>query len=118
MIVANNCTEFLSASEECSTVAWSADKGQQLFPMERFSETITSLLLLDQLLVTDRLEDYVCVCNFEADEKEVDEGYLRANLNGDVARWISILPRRQVVRISRQQEWSTKYSIHVQSSLE
>ncbi len=75
VIVANDSTKFLSASEDGSIVAWSATKGQQLFHMEGFSDKISSLLLLDNLLITDGMEDYVCVHDFEVDESEVEEGY-------------------------------------------
>jgi WD40 repeat protein len=68
-------TKILSAGVDGTVRAWNPTKGTELFRMDGFTEDLNSLCLKDNLLVTDGMEQFVCVHDFDMDESELDDGY-------------------------------------------
>ena len=63
-----DATKFLSASKDGSIRAWDATSGKELFRMDGFSSSaLGSLCVKDDLLVTDGMENFVCVNDFDID---------------------------------------------------
>jgi WD40 repeat protein len=76
-IIPIDSTKFVSASKDGTVRAWNPVNGKELFRMDGFSETLSSLCLLDQMLVTDGMEQFVCVHDFDIlPQNESDIDYL------------------------------------------
>lgn len=65
-------TKFLSASKDGTVIAWNAATGKKFFRMDGFTESISSLCMQDGLLITDGMDQYVCVHDFDVDPNEED----------------------------------------------
>jgi len=65
-------TKFLSASTDGTVVAWDPATGRKLFRMDGFTRSIRSLCLQDGLVITDGMDQYVCVHDFDVDPDEED----------------------------------------------
>lgn len=62
-------SKFLSCGQDGSVRVWSACSGEELFRMNGFSSNISSLACLGRdLLVTDGMEEYVCVHDFDVED--------------------------------------------------
>ncbi|EEC45470.1 predicted protein [Phaeodactylum tricornutum CCAP 1055/1] len=79
-LCAVDSTKFLSASADGTIRAWDTSNGKELFAMDGFTSEISSLCFQDALLVTDGMEKFVCVHDFDVDpngngdfEIEMDE---------------------------------------------
>lgn len=71
-----DASKFLSAGADGTIRAWSPSTGKELFRMDGFSEKISSLCLLEEMyLITDGMENLVCVHDFDVDETEYQDGY-------------------------------------------
>eukprot|EP00521_Asterionellopsis_glacialis_P010053 CAMPEP_0195289330 /NCGR_PEP_ID=MMETSP0707-20130614/5654_1 /TAXON_ID=33640 /ORGANISM="Asterionellopsis glacialis, Strain CCMP134" /LENGTH=601 /DNA_ID=CAMNT_0040349323 /DNA_START=343 /DNA_END=2148 /DNA_ORIENTATION=+ len=67
--------KFLSAGADGTVRAWNPSKGTELFRMDGFEEVITSLCLKQDLLITNGMEEYVCIHDFDVTDSEVEDGY-------------------------------------------
>ena len=69
-------SKFLTCGQDGSVCVWSAASGKELFRMDGFSSSISSLACLGrELLVTDGMEEYVCVHDFGIEEDAASKGY-------------------------------------------
>jgi WD40 repeat protein len=68
-------SKFLSAGADGTIRAWNPTKGNEMFRMDGFSDTISSLCLSVDMLITDGMSEYVCVHDFDVDASEVEDGY-------------------------------------------
>uniref|UniRef100_A0A7S1D8D6 Anaphase-promoting complex subunit 4 WD40 domain-containing protein n=1 Tax=Cyclophora tenuis TaxID=216820 RepID=A0A7S1D8D6_CYCTE len=68
-------SKFLSAGADGSVRAWSPSKGTELFRMDGFTANLTSLCLDSKTLITDGMDHYVCVHDFDVDSDEAANGY-------------------------------------------
>lgn len=67
---------ILSAAIDGTVRAWSAKTGKEFFSMDGFSEEINSLCLAEGTLVTNGMNHFVCVHDFDIDGgNEVEDGY-------------------------------------------
>lgn len=72
----NDPSKFLTCGEDGSLSVWSASTGKELYSMDGFSESISSMAFLGrELLVTDGMEQYVCVHDFGIAEDAAETGY-------------------------------------------
>jgi WD40 repeat protein len=75
-LVCNDPSKFLSAGADGTVRIWSPSKGIEMFRMDGFSDSSCRSLCLDHdLLVTDGMEEYVCVHDFDVTDAEIEEGY-------------------------------------------
>eukprot|EP00550_Attheya_septentrionalis_P009102 CAMPEP_0198284766 /NCGR_PEP_ID=MMETSP1449-20131203/4204_1 /TAXON_ID=420275 /ORGANISM="Attheya septentrionalis, Strain CCMP2084" /LENGTH=794 /DNA_ID=CAMNT_0043981979 /DNA_START=260 /DNA_END=2644 /DNA_ORIENTATION=+ len=74
-LVCNDPSKFLSAGADGTVRIWSPSKGIEMFRMDGFSDSCRSLCLDHDLLVTDGMEEYVCVHDFDVTDAEIEEGY-------------------------------------------
>lgn len=63
---------ILSAGADGTIRIWNAAKGKELFRMDGFTPDISSLIMDREILITDGMEDHVCIHDFNIDD-EVDE---------------------------------------------
>jgi WD40 repeat protein len=68
-------SKILSAGADGTVRVWSPSKGTEMFRMDGFTESLKSLCLVEDLLITDGMEQFVCVHDFDVDDSEFDEGY-------------------------------------------
>lgn len=69
-------SKFISCGKDGSVSVWSASSGEELTRMDGFTSSVSSLACLGRdLLVTDGMEEYVCVNDFAIDEDAADDGY-------------------------------------------
>eukprot|EP00581_Thalassiosira_minuscula_P011553 CAMPEP_0183713902 /NCGR_PEP_ID=MMETSP0737-20130205/8634_1 /TAXON_ID=385413 /ORGANISM="Thalassiosira miniscula, Strain CCMP1093" /LENGTH=623 /DNA_ID=CAMNT_0025942775 /DNA_START=102 /DNA_END=1970 /DNA_ORIENTATION=+ len=69
-------SKFLTCGQDGSVCVWNASSGKELYRMEGFSNSISSLACLGrELLVTDGMDGYVCVHDFGIEEDAADNGY-------------------------------------------
>ena len=69
-------SKFISCGQDGSVFVWNASEGKELFRMDGFSESISSLACLGRdLLVTDGMAEYVCVHDFGIEEDAASNGY-------------------------------------------
>lgn len=67
---------FLSCGKDGSVCVWDASTGELLYRMDGFTTKISSLACLGRdLLVTDGMEDLVCVHDFSVDEDIASNSY-------------------------------------------
>lgn len=67
---------FLSCGEDGAVSVWDAESGKMLYSMDGFSSTISSLACLGRdLLVTDGMDELVCVHDFSVEEDAASNGY-------------------------------------------
>jgi len=60
----NDSSKFLTASEDGSVSVWSATSGKELFSMDGFNSLSSLVFIGREILVTDGMEQYVCVHDF------------------------------------------------------
>lgn len=65
-------TKFLSASTDGTIIAWNPTSGKKMFQMDGFTEELHSLCLQDHTLITDGMNEFVCVHDFDIPEAEED----------------------------------------------
>lgn len=71
-----DASKFLSAGADGTVRAWNPSTGDELFRMDGFTEELSSLCLQDDLyLITDGMEHFVCVHDFDVEATEVEDGY-------------------------------------------
>lgn len=68
-----DATKFLSAGMDGTVVAWNPNTGKVLFRMDGFTDSISSLCVLDDVLITDGMNQYVCVHDFDIDPEADDD---------------------------------------------
>jgi len=69
-------SKFITCGKDGSVSVWSASSGEELSRMDGFESNISSLACLGRdLLVTDGMEEYVCVNDFAIDEDAASDGY-------------------------------------------
>ena len=67
---------ILSAAVDGTVRAWSGKTGKEFFRMDGFSDRINSLCLAEGTLVTNGMNHFVCVHDFDIDGgNEVEDGY-------------------------------------------
>ena len=67
---------FLSCGEDGSVLVWDSASGNLLYSMDGFTRSISSLACLGRdLLVTDGMENLVCVHDFSVEEDDALYGY-------------------------------------------
>mmetsp|Transcript_21097 Transcript_21097/g.38158 ORF Transcript_21097/g.38158 Transcript_21097/m.38158 type:complete len:637 (+) Transcript_21097:136-2046(+) len=72
----HDSSKFITCSQDGSVCVWSASSGKELFRMDGFSSSLSSLACLGrELLVTDGMEGYVCVHDFGIEEDAASNGY-------------------------------------------
>lgn len=68
-------SKFLTSGDDGSIRVWSATNGDELFSMDGFTSSVSSLACLGRdLLVTDGSKEYVCVHDFSIDD-DLEAGY-------------------------------------------
>lgn len=68
-------SKFLTSGDDGSIRVWSAINGDELFTMDGFTSSVSSLACLGRdLLVTDGQNEYVCVHDFSIDD-DLEAGY-------------------------------------------
>ena len=71
-----NSSTFLSCGEDGSISVYDTSSGKLLYSMDGFTSTVSSLACLGRdLLVTDGMEDLVCVHDFSVEEDTASNGY-------------------------------------------
>lgn len=71
-----DASKFLSAGADGTVRAWNPTTGEELFRMDGFTDELSSLCLQDDLyLITDGMENLVCVHDFDVGPNEVEDGY-------------------------------------------
>lgn len=71
-----DASKFLSAGADGTVRAWSPSTGKELFRMAGFTAELSSLCLQEDLyLITDGMEHFVCVHDFDVEATEVEDGY-------------------------------------------
>jgi len=69
-----DATKFLSAAADGTVRAWNPTTGKEIFRMDGFTAELKSLCLRDNILVTDGMEKFVCLHDFDIDPApEVDD---------------------------------------------
>jgi len=68
-------SKILSAGADGTVRAWSPSKGTEMFRMDGFTDSLTSLCLVEDLLITDGMEQFVCVHDFDVNDSEFESGY-------------------------------------------
>lgn len=68
-----DATKFLSASQDGTVRAWNPATGKELFRMDGFTDALTSLCLQDNMLITDGMNQFVSVHDFDVDPN--DQGF-------------------------------------------
>lgn len=68
-------SKILSAGADGTVRAWSPSKGTELFRMDGFTESLSSLCLVEDLLITDGMEKFVCVHDFDVDNSDFNDSY-------------------------------------------
>ena len=61
-------SKILSAGADGTIRVWNSSKGKELFRMDGFTKEISSLHVDLEILVTDGMEEYVCVHDFDIDD--------------------------------------------------
>jgi len=67
-------SRFLSAGADGAVRIWSRE-GKQLYRMDGFTGSISSLVLAKDTLVTNGMENMVCLHDFGVDVDEAESGY-------------------------------------------
>jgi len=67
-------SEFLSADADGSVRAWNATKGTELFRLDGF-DNLKSLCLNQTMLITDGMEQFVCVHDFDVNAEDEAKQY-------------------------------------------
>ena len=71
-----DASTFLSCGQDGSICVWNAFSGDLFYRMDGFTRNVSSLACLGRdLLVTDGMDDLVCVHDFSVDEDEASNGY-------------------------------------------
>ena len=68
-------SKILSAGADGTVRVWSPSKGTEMFRMDGFTGSLKSLCLVEDLLITDGMDQFVCVHDFDVDDSEFDESY-------------------------------------------
>ena len=68
-------SKILSAGGDGTLRVWDSTNGEELYRMDGFDDSISSLCLDKEILVTDGMGAFVCVHDFDIDEDEFDFGY-------------------------------------------
>jgi WD40 repeat protein len=68
-------SKILSGGSDGTIRVWNPLKGEELYRMDGFAETISSLCLDREILVTDGMGEFVCVHDFDTTEEELENGY-------------------------------------------
>ena len=68
-------TKFLSASADGTVRVWSPSEGKEMYRMDGFTDSLTSLVLAKETLITDGMDNMVCIHDFDVDVDEADSGY-------------------------------------------
>jgi len=68
-------SRFLSAGADGTVRIWSPSEGKQLYRMDGFTGSISSLVLAKDTLVTNGMENMVCLHDFGVDVDEAESGY-------------------------------------------
>ena len=71
----SNGSKIISASIDGTLRIWDQSKGSELYRMDGFSNKISSLCLDREVLVTNGMNGYVCVHDFDVSDVDVDEGF-------------------------------------------
>lgn len=67
---------LLSCGQDGSVSIWDAESGKMLYSMDGFTSSISSLACLGRdLLVTDGMDELVCVHDFSVEEDAASNGY-------------------------------------------
>ena len=66
----NDSSKLVSAGLDGTVRIWDPATGKELYRMDGFSSTVTSLCLDRERLVTDGMGEFVCVHDFDVDEDE------------------------------------------------
>ena len=67
----NDLSKFLTASEDGSVSVWSATTGKELFSMDGFNNLSSLVFIGREILVTDGMDQYVCVHDFGIPEDAI-----------------------------------------------
>ena len=74
-LLAMDATKFVSASTDGTVRAWNPATGKELFRMDGFTDAVRSLCLVNPtMLVTDGMEKFVCVHDFDIDPYDEQSG--------------------------------------------
>ena len=68
-------SKFLSASADGTIRIWSPSEGKELYRLDGFTGSISSLVLAKDTLITDGMENMVCLHDFSVDIDEAESGY-------------------------------------------
>ena len=68
-------SKFLSAGADGTVRIWSPSEGKELYRMDGFTDSISSLVLAKDSLVTNGMENMVCLHDFGVDIDEAENGY-------------------------------------------
>ena len=71
----HDTSKFLTSSEDGSVCVWSASSGKELYRMDGFNDISSLAFIGRELLVTDGMEQYVCVHDFGIEEDAASDGY-------------------------------------------
>lgn len=68
-------TKFLSASADGTIRVWSPSEGKEMYRLDGFTDSLSSLVLAKETLITDGMENMVCVHDFDVDIDDAERGY-------------------------------------------
>ena len=68
-------SKFLSAGADGTVRIWSPSEGKELYRMDGFTSSISSLVLAKDALITNGMENMVCLHDFGVDVDEAENGY-------------------------------------------
>ena len=68
-------SKFLSADGSGFVRIWSPSEGKELYRLDGFTGSISSLVLAKDTLITDGMENMVCLHDFSVDIDEAESGY-------------------------------------------
>ncbi len=71
----NDSSKIISASIDGTLRIWDQSKGEELYRMDGFDNRISSLCLDREVLVTNGMNGYVCVHDFDVTDSDIDEGF-------------------------------------------
>jgi len=67
-------SKILSAGADGRVIVWSPSTGDMMYSMEGFTDALSSLCLDQSLLVTDGMDNYVCLHDFDLKE-DLEDSY-------------------------------------------
>jgi WD40 repeat protein len=71
----HDASKFITSGQDGSVCVWNASSGKELFRMEGFSSVSSLACLGRELLVTNGMNEYVCVHDFGIAEDAASNGY-------------------------------------------